>query len=183
MSLVSIIISNYNYAGFLAEAIESALGQTWQEKEIIVADDGSTDGSRDVIAAYGKRVVPLLKPNGGQTSALNAAYHASQGDVVLFVDADDALLPTAAERAAPLCLQPGNSKAHWPLIEIDALSQRTGKNWCENLPEGDLRETIVRDGPDCIHHPPTSGNAFARWFLEKIFPLPESRAVNAMGSD
>ena len=98
--LASIIIDNYNYAGFLREAIESALNQTYQKIEIIVVDDGSTDSSREIISSYGCRVISILKCNGGQNSALNAGFSASRGNVILFLDSDDALLPTAVEAAS-----------------------------------------------------------------------------------
>ena len=64
--LVSIIITNYNYGQFLAQAIESALAQTYPHVEVIVIDDGSTDHSAGIIRSYGKRISPIFKPNGGQ---------------------------------------------------------------------------------------------------------------------
>src|SRR6188474_3407037 len=91
-SLVSVIIDNYNYGRFLREAIDSALGQTYPRVEVIV-DDGSTDDSRAVIAAYGDRVVPVLKENGGQASAFNAGFAASRGELICFLDSDDAFKP------------------------------------------------------------------------------------------
>src|SRR5262249_37192835 len=75
----SIVINNYNYGRFLREAITSALNQTPSGVEIIVVDDGSLDDSREVIAAFGERVIPVLKENGGQASALNAGFRASRG--------------------------------------------------------------------------------------------------------
>src|SRR5215468_5551807 len=98
-NLASIIISSYNYGRFLKEAIDSALNQTYPNTEVIVVDDGSTDNSREIIASYGDQVIPVLKPNGGQASAFNAGFLLSRGEVVCFLDADDALLPTAIERA------------------------------------------------------------------------------------
>jgi cellulose synthase/poly-beta-1,6-N-acetylglucosamine synthase-like glycosyltransferase len=62
--LVSIIIDNYNYAGFLGAAIDSALHQTYDPIEVIVVDDGSKDRSRAIIAEYESRIVPVLKENG-----------------------------------------------------------------------------------------------------------------------
>ena len=73
-ALVSIIVNNYNYQRFLTEAIDSALKQTYCNTEVIVVDDGSTDGSLEIIASYGRRIIPLLKGNGGQNSALNAGF-------------------------------------------------------------------------------------------------------------
>ena len=97
--LVSIIIDNYNYGRFLPEAIDSALNQNYLRKEVIVVDDGSTDPSREVMAGYGNRIVPVLQDNRGQAAAFNEGWHRSKGDVILFLDADEFLFPTAAARA------------------------------------------------------------------------------------
>src|SRR5262245_29609184 len=78
----SMVISNFNYARFLGAAIASAAGQTRAPLEVIVVDDGSTDGSREVIASFGSRVRPVFKPNGGMASALNAGFAIARGDVV-----------------------------------------------------------------------------------------------------
>src|SRR2546423_15707744 len=88
-TLVTIIISSYNYGRYLRKAIDSALKQTHAHTEVIVVDDGSTDDSRVVIASYGDQIVPVLKENGGQASALNVGFSASQGDVIIFLDSDD----------------------------------------------------------------------------------------------
>lgn len=87
--LVSIVINNYNYDLFLAEAISSALSQTYPHTEVIVVDDGSTDNSREIIAGYGDHIIPVVKENGGQASSLNAGVQASSGDILCFLDADD----------------------------------------------------------------------------------------------
>src|SRR5215208_719446 len=86
--LVSVLISNYNYEGFLREAVNSALNQTYPNVEVVVVDDGSTDNSREVIASYRERVVPVLKENGGQASACNAGFQVSRGEIAIFLDAD-----------------------------------------------------------------------------------------------
>jgi glycosyltransferase involved in cell wall biosynthesis len=93
----SIIISSYNYGRFLSQAIDSALNQTCDQVEVIAVDDGSTDNSLDVIASYGDSIISVVKENGGQASALNAGFHASHGQVLLFLDSDDTLLPGAVE--------------------------------------------------------------------------------------
>ena len=81
--LASVIINNHNYGGFLKDAIESALVQTHHATEVIVVDDGSTDESRDVIAGYGERSVPVFKSNGGQASAFNAGIARSRGGLAV----------------------------------------------------------------------------------------------------
>ena len=80
--LASIIVNNYNYGRFLPDAIESALAQSYPRVEVIVVDDGSTDHSRAVIARYGARIHAVLKPNGGQASAFNAAFAHSYGEAL-----------------------------------------------------------------------------------------------------
>ncbi len=80
--LASILINNYNYGRFLHEAIDSALSQTYPHTEVIVVDDGSTDNSREIIASYEDQIIPVLKENGGQASALNAGFAASRGEIV-----------------------------------------------------------------------------------------------------
>jgi glycosyltransferase involved in cell wall biosynthesis len=170
---VSIIISNYNYGRFLGQAIDSALGQTCPGTEVVVVDDGSTDESRDIIARYARRVVPVLKENGGQASAFNAGLAASRGRVVIFLDSDDWLTPTAAAHAADALRRPGVVKAHWPLWDVDYLGNRTGHlRPRSRLAEGDLRDVALREGPDCYVTPPTSGNAWAREFLDRVVPIP-----------
>jgi hypothetical protein len=171
MRLTSIIINNHNYARFLPAAIESALRQS-TATEVIAVDDGSTDQSRDVIAGYGSRVVAVFKEQGGQASAFNAGVAVSQGDVIIFLDADDLLLPTAAERALPLFADLDVAKVHWPLWVVDEGGRRTGDVHPKYpLPEGCLKDTVMRGGPMSHVSPPTSGNAWARWYLQKVLPV------------
>jgi glycosyltransferase involved in cell wall biosynthesis len=172
--LVSVVVVNHDYGRFLEAAIDSALGQSHAATEVIVVDDGSTDDSRDRIAGYRDRVVPVFKENGGQASAFNAGFEASRGEVVLFLDADDLLLPAAAETAA-LCLSDGEAvKVHWRLWQIDETGRRTGRRYPEQpVGAGDLREHVIRHGPNSYVSPPTSGNAWTRAYLEKVLPVRE----------
>jgi glycosyltransferase involved in cell wall biosynthesis len=180
--LVSIVIDNFNYAAYLRESIDSALRQTYPEVEVIVVDDGSTDDSRAIIAAYGDKVIPVLKENGGQASAFNAGFQTSRGEAVCFLDADDALVPTAIERALPLLDDPRVVKVHWPLWEINAAGERTGKPFpISPLAEGDLRETTIERGPLSYITSPTSGNLWARHYLERVIPVAE--CGNKHGAD
>src|SRR6266571_4575720 len=97
---VDIVVNNFNYGRFLAEAIDSALAQTYSNVRVIVVDDGSTDESREVLGAYRDSAEVVLKSNGGQASALNNGFARSTGDVVIFLDADDMLRSDAAALAA-----------------------------------------------------------------------------------
>ena len=97
--LVSIVIPCYNHGHFLSDAIRSALAQTHPTVEIIVVDDGSTDDTAQVAARY-PSVRCLRQENRGLPAARNAGWQASQGRFVIFLDADDRLLPHAAEVGA-----------------------------------------------------------------------------------
>jgi glycosyltransferase involved in cell wall biosynthesis len=84
---VSVIMCNYNYGNFIAEAMESVLSQTYRHFELIVVDDGSTDNSREVIGDA--RIQTVFKENGGQASAFNAGMKYAKGALVAFLDSDD----------------------------------------------------------------------------------------------
>jgi len=172
--LVSVVISNYNYADYLEQSIESALQQCYSLKEILVVDDGSTDCSHSVIAKYGQRIRPILKSNGGQASALNAGYVACRGELVLFLDADDVLLPDGVANVVAAFGDRSISNVHWAMWVIDAQGKRTGgKRPAEPPAEGDFCEQLVQTGPSNLPCAPTSGNAWSRSFLDRIMPIPE----------
>jgi glycosyltransferase involved in cell wall biosynthesis len=98
---VSIIIPCYNTQRYVAEAIDSALAQTYPDKEIVVVDDGSTDGSSEVIARYASRVRIVRQANAGLAAARNSGIRASSGEVLAFLDADDWLDPGFLESTVP----------------------------------------------------------------------------------
>lgn len=170
----SIIINNYNYERFLGEAIDSALNQEYEKIEVIVVDDGSTDGSRNIIKSYGNRILPVFKPNGGQASAFNAGFRQSSGDVIFFLDSDDVLYQSAVRNVLAMFTGENIAKVHWPLWVVNGQGYKTGvKKPPQNLPDGDFRDDILKNGPTNCLSSPTSGNAWSRIFLEKVFPVPE----------
>jgi glycosyltransferase involved in cell wall biosynthesis len=96
--LVSCVIPVYNGERFLGEAIESALAQTYQPLEVIVVDDGSSDGTRGVVEQFGARVRYIWKANARQTAARNTGIAAAHGEFIAFNDADDLWHPEKAAR-------------------------------------------------------------------------------------
>ena len=95
---VTIAIPCYNAARWIGAAVQSALEQTWPEKEIIVVDDGSTDASREVLASFGEKIRVIQGAHRGGNHARNAAVLASTGEWIQFLDADDFLLPQKITR-------------------------------------------------------------------------------------
>ena len=96
--LVSVIIPNYNYAQYLPQTLDSVLAQTYPHVEIIVVDDGSTDGSEAVLREYSDRVSSFQQQREGVSVARNLGVQKSSGQLIAFLDADDLWLPTKLER-------------------------------------------------------------------------------------
>ena len=173
--LVSIIVDNFNYARYIRAAIDSALAQTYKNVEVVVVDDGSTDNSREIISSYGDRVLGVFKPNGGHASAFNSGFHASHGSIVMFLDADDVLLPSAVEEVVD-AWGPGVAKVQFVLAHIDAQGRTLGTTvpyLPAQMPGGDIRASILEAGG--YIGVPTSGNAFAHTVCERLLPLPEAQ--------
>jgi glycosyltransferase involved in cell wall biosynthesis len=98
MPRVSVVIPAYNHARYVGEAIRSVLAQTFQDFEVIVVDDGSTDETGEVVAALKEpRITYVRQSNRGQAAARNTGIRASSGEYVAFLDDDDLWLPDKLE--------------------------------------------------------------------------------------
>jgi len=170
---ISIIITNYNYGVYLGDAIGSAMGQSHGRVEVIVVDDGSTDGSRDIMAGFAG-IKAIYQDNQGQTGAAMAGLAVARGGVIVFLDADDGLLPEACSRIAD---------AYAPDIALYqfALECRGRKSGGSGvLPEQPFladghRQHVLRHGD--FPSAPNSGNAFSATHCRNMFALvtPEDR--------
>src|SRR4051812_20505544 len=98
--LVSIIVPVYNGANYVGEAIQSALAQTYPNIEVLVVDDGSTDGgaTRAVIDSFGDRIRSISQPNGGVASALNTGITHMRGSFFSWLSHDDLYRPEKVSR-------------------------------------------------------------------------------------
>jgi len=94
---VSIVIPVYNAERYLKECIESALNQTYKDIEVIAVDDGSTDGSPEILNGYSDKIKIITKENGGTASALNLGIKNMKGEWFKWLSADDILYPNAIE--------------------------------------------------------------------------------------
>ena len=170
---VSVIINNYNYDCFLSEAINSALNQTYSNTEIIVVDDGSTDNSRDIIAGYGDQIIPILKENGGQSSALNLGFAVSKGEIICFLDSDDAWHPQKVECVAgAFDRYPNASVIYHKVQNVDKTGKPLNRPWPHKVVRGNIAQKVVNCG-GWWPWPPTTGLSFSRKFLLQVMNIPE----------
>lgn len=180
LPLVSVILCNYNYGRFIAEAIDSVLSQTYANFELIIVDDGSSDGSKQVIRSYGDpRIRTIFQENGGQAAALNSGFERTTGKFIAFLDSDDKWKSEKVAKVVCAFEKDAFSIVQHNLEVIDANSRPSGK----------LRPGFTSGTRDVLQayfaekHTgffcPTSGVSFRRIDLENIFPLDESWKICA----
>lgn len=105
----SFVIPCYNFGKYLAEAINSALNQTYKNIEVIVVDDGSVDNTKEVASRFGDQITYIYQCNGGLSSARNTGIRHSTGDWILCLDADDWISPLYTKEAIKLITSHGNT--------------------------------------------------------------------------
>ena len=95
--LVSVVIPTYNRASIIGRAIDSVLSQQYRAVEVIVVDDGSTDGTEDLVRKYDSRVRYVRQPNAGVSAARNLGLRETKGEFIALLDSDDEWLPWKIE--------------------------------------------------------------------------------------
>ena len=100
--LISVILPVYNRASSVARTIESVLAQTYRPLELLVIDDGSTDGTREVLSRFASEITLLEQDHAGAYAARNLALRHARGELVAFIDSDDAWLPDRLAKQVPL---------------------------------------------------------------------------------
>jgi glycosyltransferase involved in cell wall biosynthesis len=168
---VSIVICNYNHAPFLDAAVTTALQQTY-ECQVVVVDDGSTDNSLQVLEPWKDYIRLVTKPNGGQRSAYNAGFEHCDGDIVVFLDADDLLEPSAVRQIVD-AMQSGVSRVHYKLRLMNQSGSVSSTQIPRKLASGDLTHRLLTTGT-LPPSAPGSGNAYRRSALERLMPIPVS---------
>lgn len=171
---LSVVIPNYNYESYIADAIESALNIDWPNVEVIVVDDGSTDNSKAVIERYSRRIRSIYQPNQGQVGACNTGFAASTGEMVLFLDSDDFVDPAVAKEADAVWTD-DISKVQFQMRCVSGDGTPLGSY----LPQYHVVPTAQQvrawvTTTSAYPTPPGSGNIYSRKYLQKIFPLDHS---------
>jgi glycosyltransferase involved in cell wall biosynthesis len=158
--LVSILVANYNYEKYIGQTIESVLSQSYRNWELVVVDDGSTDGSVPLIERWVQRdgrIRLLRKPNGGHASALNAAFSNCQGNIICLLDSDDLYLPEKLERViAAFAARPEVGFLIHRVFRVNEQRQRQGV-WPlpDSLPDGWVGSDLLNTGGILPYAPPT----------------------------
>ncbi len=185
--LVSILISNYNYGAYLGDAIESALQQTYDKLEVVICDDGSTDGSPRILERYcsrDRRIRVAYQPNGGQSLALNTAFRESTGDIICLLDADDTFMPNKVEHVVhSFATAPHSGLAVNAMRIVNAAREPLGEiPFLHQLPSGWQGPSLCLSAPHFLAAiPPSSGLSLHRSIAEAIFPLPSDLTANSDG--
>ncbi|BAQ64668.1 glycosyltransferase [Geminocystis sp. NIES-3709] len=164
--LVSIIIPTYNCSKYIIEAIESVFSQSYQNLEIIVIDDGSTDDTKTIIEPYLNRIYYFYQENQGASKARNLGIEKAKGELIAFLDADDFfLLPTKlSEQVTYFETEPYLGIVHsgWQIVDENGNKIKDKKPW-QDFPNMNL-DIWLLNGPPAL----PSGMMFSRDWLLKI---------------
>ncbi|NLS04834.1 glycosyltransferase [Rhizobium sp. P32RR-XVIII] len=170
---VSIVIANYNYGRFLGRCIDSALEQSYDNVEVIVIDDASTDDTANVVASYGPRIKTFPREvNGGHAAAFNTGFALSHGKIVMFLDADDYLYPNAISEVID-AWENNTAQVQFRLHIVDEHMHEKDVFPRPEVPfdSGDVTPKLLQKGR--YQTTVTSGLAFKRSVLDAIMPIPE----------
>ncbi len=175
--IVSVIIPTYNYGHFIKSALESILRQTYQRDlfEIIVIDDGSTDGTYEKIKGYMDRIVYLYQENGGIACARNKGMSVARGEIITFLDADDEWYKDRIQKVVDKFIEnPDAGLVYHPVELIDNSGVAIHKNFYRTFGykegiSGWITNDIISGRVFCGG----SSFAFRKDVMDMVFPLPE----------
>jgi len=182
--LVSVLVTNYNYAAFLPAALDSLIAQDYEHWEAIVCDDGSTDASVQVIRSYAAlepRIRLVVKKNGGQNAAVNECHRHLMGDLICLLDADDFFAPEKLSHVvAAFVARPSAGFCHHFARVVDGRGDELPVTLSHRLDAGWLAETANNRG-GCVYVPTTSSMCFRREVLDELMPIPAMQPRDADG--
>ncbi len=143
--LVSVVVPTYNSARYIPEAVDSVLNQTYARHEVIVVDDGSTDDTRRILQSYSGQIHYVYQDNQGPAAARNNGLRLARGEFVVFLDADDFLLPgKLAGQVACFEAHPGLGLVHsgWRLVNRQGEKIADVRPW-RDAPRLDLKTWLL----------------------------------------
>jgi glycosyltransferase involved in cell wall biosynthesis len=181
--LVSVVIPAFDAERHLAETLDSALAQTWRRCEVIVVDDGSTDGTTRVARSRGDRVRLLRQANAGGGAARNRGIREARGDFVALLDHDDLWHPETLERQVAVALrhpesglvacdgvEVGASGVLQPRLFGPAIARRLDAEPAGEITDWLFKELVARNFVSCFSH-----TLIPRAVLERIGPIETGR--------
>ncbi len=157
MPRVSVIIPTYNRAGLVPEAVASVLAQTYQDFELLVVDDASTDATAEALAAFGGEILVFRRPQrGGVSAARNRGIGAAQGEWLAFLDSDDLWLPEKlARQMALMAAQPrlllSQTEETWVRREVRVNPPRTHRKEGGRIFLRSLERCLVSPSAAVLH--------------------------------
>jgi len=168
--VISVVIATYNHGRFIREAVDSVLAQGVPGSELIVVDDGSTDGTAALLAPYGDRLRAIRQENRGFGAARNTGARAARGALIGFLDADDVWEPGAIARLErALEDDPRTGLAASTYVTVDEEGRAVGTPYRRRAPRRPVStESLLltdADVPGCLYRRET---------LEAVGPFPEA---------
>jgi glycosyltransferase involved in cell wall biosynthesis len=151
---VSVVIPTYNYARYVPEAVDSVLAQSFEELEVIVVDDGSTDQTAEILRSFGEQIRNIRQEHRGLSAARNTGIRAARGQYVAFLDSDDLWLP---------------EKVSLQIARLDA-EPEVGLVYCETLLFDDSALATPTLHSDWASHP--SGRILPWLVRQNVIPSP-----------
>lgn len=161
--VVSVVIPAFNAARFIRRTIDSVLAQTYQDYEVIVVDDGSSDNMAEVVRGYGAKVRYIYQKNAGDGPARNTGIKAAKGEWIAFLDHDDEWLPEKLR------------------LQMALLDRNPGLRWCgTNRYQSDGKRRVVVGSVDLIRKALGGNDYFENYFtavVEGVCPVITSTMV------
>jgi glycosyltransferase involved in cell wall biosynthesis len=176
----SILINNYNYKPYVTKAITSCLSQTYRDIEVILYDDGSTDGSLDEIDQFSDKITIMPNKNyskghcWNQINAVNEAFKKSNGEIIFLLDSDDWFFPDKVEKVMKIFKEkPELVAVQHPFQLVDENDKFLPRLKRPIFTDINILEAMYFTKRQDFFFTQTSGLCFQRSFLEKTLPLPE----------
>jgi glycosyltransferase involved in cell wall biosynthesis len=177
--LVSVILAVHNREGSVARAIASVLAQTYPHVELIVVDDGSTDGTRAVVEGFGGQVTLIAQAHAGVYAARNRGLRHARGELVAFIDSDDAWLSDKLAAQVPLMRRPEVGLVFGDVVHVTAPIDGAPRTGLTSFRVAPPRRGRVVDHFACCNFVPTTTVLVRRSCLEGVDGFSEASQLSA----